>query len=141
MKKLEELEAQIQYMEMQLEDARKTLHGTIEAKGFWAKSMTPNGIIRKWDINVSDILTKLIQQTGQLCDRYASDLFILWASIQKKLDDGSMTNSKYVFAIRESGVDHDVWYEINKDIPHYYRAVWFLDVEVNGEYIYMILHR
>ena len=42
----------------------------IEATGSW------NDYRECWDINTSDILTKLIQAAGRLCDRYASDLFI-----------------------------------------------------------------
>ena len=141
-KKIEQLEAKLKWKEEQLEEARKALRGTVEAQGRLNETYTREGLICKWEINVSDILTKLIKEVGRLCDNYASDLFIAWNVIQKKLDNGTMRgNDRYIFAIRDSGVDHAAWYENHKNEHNYYRAVWFLDVTTDNGKIEMILHK
>lgn len=140
-KRIEQLEAELKWKEDQLEDARKALRGTIEAQGSLGETYTRCGILYSWEINVSDILTKLIKEAGRLCDSYASDLFVTWKEIQQKLDNGTMQSTRYVFAIRDSGVDHAPWYENHKDEPNYYRAVWFLDVETTEKQIKMTLHK
>lgn len=141
-KRIEQLEWELKYKEEQLEDARKALCGTIEATGSLETVYARDGIHHKWAINISDILTKLIKEVGRLCDNYASDLFIGWNEIQKKLDNGTMRGDElYVFAIRDGGVDHEQWYENHKDKPNYYRAVWFLDIETTDRQIKMVLHK
>lgn len=141
-KRIEQLEWELKYKEEQLEDARKALCGTIEATGSLETVYARDGIHHKWAINVSDILTKLIKEVGRLCDSYASDLFISWNEIQKKLDNGTMRGDElYVFAIRDDGVDHEQWYEQHKDDRNYYREVWFLDVEATENQIKMTLHK
>lgn len=141
-KRIEQLEAELKWKDEQLEDARKALCGTIEATGSLETVYARDGIRHKWAVNVSDILTKLIKEVGRLCDNYASDLFIEWNEIQKKLDNGTMCGDElYVFAIRDGGVDHEQWYENHKDEPNYYRAVWFLNVYTNDGQIKMILHK
>lgn len=140
-KRIEQLEAELKWKEEQLEDARKALCGTVEAQGSLSETYTRSGILYNWGINVSDILTKLIKEVGRLCDSYASDLFVIWKEIQQKLDNGTMQSTRYVFAIRDSGVDHALWYENHKDEPNYYRAVWFLDVETTEKKIKMTLHK
>ena len=141
-KRIEQLEWELKYKEEQLEDARKALCGTIEATGSLETVYARDGIHHKWAINVSDILTKLIKEVGRLCDSYASDLFISWNEIQKKLDNGTMRGDElYVFAIRDGGVDHEQWYEQHKDDRNYYREVWFLNVEATENQIKMTLHK
>ena len=141
-KKIEQLEWELKYKEEQLEDARKALCGTIEATGSLENYFGNGTVSHKWAINVSDILTKLIKEVGRLCDNYASDLFISWNEVQKKLDNGTMRGDElYVFAIRDGGVDHEQWYENHKDEPNYYRAVWFPNVYTNDEQIRMVLHK
>lgn len=141
-KRIEQLEAELKWKEEQLEDARKALCGTIEATGSLETVYARDGIRHKWAINVSDIFTKLIKEVGRLCDSYASDLFISWNEIQKKLDNGTMYGDElYVFAIRDSGVDHREWYENHKDDYGRYRAVWFLNVYTNDGKIKMVLHK
>ena len=139
--RIKQLELELEYKEEQLENARKALHGTVEAKGILDSIYTREGVRKKWEINTSDVLTKLIKEVGRLCDSYASDLFIHWNGIQQKLDNGTMRDDRYVFAIRNSGVDHAPWYEHHKDEHNYYRAVWFLDVETTDTQIKMILHK
>lgn len=141
-KRIEELEAQLKWKEEQLEDSRKALNCVIEAKGNLDITYTPMGISEKWDINTSDILTKLIKEVGRLCDSYASDLFVQWKyEVADKLDNGTLKSSTKVFAIREGGVDHKSWYELHKDEHRYYRAVWFLDIETTDRQIKMVLHK
>lgn len=38
-----------------------------------------------FNINTSSILTRLIQEAGRWCERFASDLFVSWRSIEQKL--------------------------------------------------------
>lgn len=140
-KRIEQLEWNLKWKEEQLEEVRKALHGTVEAHGNLDSLYTRSGILYSWEINVSDILTKLIKEVGRLCDSYASDLFVTWKEIQQKLDNGTMQSTRYVFAIRDSGVDHAPWYENHKDEPNYYRAVWFLDIETTDKQIKMVLHK
>lgn len=141
-KRIEQLEAELKWKEEQLEEARKALCGTVEAQGNLEEVLITYGFMYKWNINVSSILTTLIKEVGRLCDNYASDLFISWEEIQKKLDNGTLRgNERYIFAIRNSGVDHAAWYENHKDETNYYRAVWFLDVETTDGKIKMTLHK
>lgn len=100
----------------------------IEATGNWSES---NKI---FDINYSSILTRLIQEAGRWCERYASDLFIDWKHIEKSLSDPEYKGEVRLFGFRESGVDHTAWvlnkynnliYDRNE-----YRAIWKLTVKV-----------
>lgn len=103
----------------------RTIH--YEAKGQWVESK-PYSKEGKWDINYSDILTQLIQSCGRYCQRYASDLFIDWASVVRELNKGEPIDKKYIFAIRTDGVDHDSYYEARKDKGGYHE-VWELKVK------------
>ena len=62
----------------------------------------------KWDINYSSILTHLIQWTGRMCERFASDLFISWSSIVEELTEPDIDKT-FLFGLREDGVDHTNW--------------------------------
>jgi hypothetical protein len=97
----------------------------------------------KWDINYSSILTKLIQEAGRWCEHYASDLFITWEILEKRLNNGDLfgKDNRLVFAFREMGVDEISYYERHKADKDYYRAVWFLDVTTADELITMRLHK
>ena len=93
---------------------------------------------RNWDINYSSILTKLIQECGRLCERYASDLFIDWMSIAKKIENKTLETSIHLFGIRENGVDHATFilsrYENNgRNAMYEYRKIYRLDISVNEE--------
>lgn len=52
-----------------------------EATGEWSNDIF--GSEKSWNINYSDILTLLIQKAGTICKNYASDLFIIWSSLEK----------------------------------------------------------
>ncbi len=103
-------------------------------------------------VNYCSILTALIQVAGRICRRYASDLFIDWMSINKKLQDKSYNGGKYLFGFREDGVDHApyVLSRLNSSGFLYSRSVikemYMLEIKVehNEEYpddidIYMYL--
>ena len=69
---------------------KKTCFGkTIEADG--------QIICGKPSINLSSILTVLIQEAGRWCRSYASDLFIYWSSLQKQ-SPGSELSAMLVFS-------------------------------------------
>ena len=71
----------------------------------YGRSAVSNGV-RKQDVNYSDILTKLIQDAGRICDSYASDLFIHWKyDIVDKMDNNELTTSTYEIGFRQSGVE------------------------------------
>lgn len=61
---------------------------------------------RKQDVNYSDILTKLIQDAGRICDSYASDLFIHWRYlIEDKMENNELTACTFQIGFRQSGVE------------------------------------
>ena len=100
---------------------------------------------RDFDINYSSILTKLIQESGRLCESYASDLFITWNSIERKLKEKTMETSVYLFGIREMGVDHNEFilsrYNNNGCYAKYeYRKIYRLNIFVEGDLIRMELY-
>jgi hypothetical protein len=59
----------------------------------------------KWSINYSDILSTLIKEAAK-CEKYASDLFIDWLSLNKRLEDREYTGENMLFGFRDMGVDH-----------------------------------
>lgn len=90
-------------------------------------TMNPTDSSPRYSINLSDILTKLIQDTGRFCMRFANDLLVDIDTITKAIEDPD-NNGVYAIAIRESGVDgngyvrgqmmNSVW---NSD---YYRCIY-----------------
>lgn len=126
---------EIKYKDEQIQDLRDALAGTKKEKGSF------NEVGGRWEINYSSILTKLIQEAGRWCECHASDLFALWSSIEQKLENGTLGTDNFVFAFKEIGVDDKEPYKRHKANRNYYRAVWFLDVTVNGDKIEMILHK
>ena len=127
---------ELQWKDEQIAELRSTLAGTITETGSY------NPLEGKWEINYSSILTRLIQEAGRWCESYASDLFVQWKyKIDQKLDNGTLYTDTFVFAFRDSGVDHEEWYENHKNEYNYYRAVWFLDVLTDKGKIKMMLHK
>lgn len=87
--------------------------------------------------NFSSIITKLIQEAGRFCLRYASDLFIDLQEICKTIEDGTIVDSSYLFGFRESGVDGDNYiinnlYKNNYS-PYLYRSIWRLDIKIEKD--------
>ncbi len=130
-----EKDFEIEYRDEQIKDLKEALAGTKREIGCF------NPLKGKWEINYSTILTKLIQEAGRWCEYYASDLFITWHDIDKKLDDGTMCTEQFIFGFRNNGVDHKEWYELHKNDVGRYRAVWFLDVTINDGKMEMVLHK
>lgn len=115
------------------------------------------------DINMSGILTHLIQQTGRFTEYYASDLFISWNSVLRTLDEcvkkrprtadeTNETNTDdiqeinyIIFGIRKCGVDgntftfHRLMETGNNPIydyvypEHVYRKIFGLKLTVTWE--------
>ena len=133
---MEDKDFELQWKDEQIADLRSIISGTITETGSY------NPLEGKWEINYSSILTRLIQEAGRWCESYASDLFVQWKyRIDQKLDNGTLYTDTFVFAFRDSGVDHEEWYENHKNEYNYYRAVWFLDVVVDEGKIKMTLHK
>ncbi len=100
---------------------------------------------RDFDINYSSILTKLIQECGRLCESYASDLFITWDSIKRKLEEKTMATSVYLFGIREMGVDTNDFILCRYNnygchAKYEYRKIYRLNVVVEDDVITMELY-
>ena len=98
----------------------------------------------RFDINYSTILTKLIQEAGRWCERYASDLFIDWISLMEKLADRNFEGGCFIFGFRRDGVDHTSYIlsRLNDgESKEYYRSIWRLEVEVEDKQITMVLGR
>lgn len=109
----------------------------IEETGCWQHNMFGKLC---YDINYSNILTKLIQLAGINCKHYASDLFISWESLLKEMEEKGVdfAGGKYLFGFRESGVDHNS-YVLNTFNPYgcitsnpqkYYKELYLLEIKV-----------
>lgn len=92
----------------------------------------------KWEINYSNILTKLIQIAGSICHFYASDLFIDWCSLEHELTKREIEKKKILFGFRESGVDHTLYVlnRLNMQASAYsyettYKAVYMIELYIN----------
>ena len=118
------LEWEISQRDEKIKELREILNGTIRENGSYSPSKG------KWEINYSSILTKLIQEAGRWTERYASDLFLGWKEIDEILSNPITESTSRIFAFREAGVDGDIFYEHNKSNPHYYRAVWKLEINL-----------
>lgn len=90
------------------------------------------------NLNYSSILTKLIQEAGRWCRRYASDLFVDWHSLANDIDNGTLDSRTMLFGFREDGVDGNTFicsrYTQDRMISRYdYRALWRLDITVDDD--------
>lgn len=116
---------------MKTMDDFKEIMGAVHIKeGSFQLSRDFNGI------NYSDILTKLIQEAGHWCRRYASDLFIDWEVIDRQIKDRTIQSGSYLFGFREDGVDDKTYilHRYNANEPREtYRAIWRLDIVVDDD--------
>lgn len=94
------------------------------------------------EINMSSIYTKLIQETGRFCERYADDLLIDIARVKticENMDSIEHEAHAYVaFGIRRDGVDSNSYiaikihgsgaYRSNSVINDYYRRVYCVKI-------------
>lgn len=120
-----------------------TIEKDFSTKLYWSEVIEAEG--RNFDINYSSILTKLIQECGRLCESYASDLFITWNIISRKLEDKTLETSIYLFGISEMGVDHNAFilsrYNNNGSYAKYhYRKIYRLNVVVEDDLVTMELY-
>ena len=130
-----------------------TTETLMEALRPYSKPITATGYYSQyshnWDINCSSILTALIQSAGRYCQYYASDLFIDWSAIDRRLgnNDDSYTDGVYehLFGIRKSGVDginYILSQANNNDIGYfsqYYSEIFKLTVTIDADNIKMEL--
>lgn len=59
----------------------------------------------EYDVNISSIATKLIQEIGTYCKNYASDFLITWKNVEDLIHNRHDTKTTILFGIREMGVD------------------------------------
>lgn len=93
---------------------------------------------RYWEINLSSILSKLIVDTGRFAESFASDLFISWKSFEKELENPDYSGGKYLFGIRQSGVDHESFMisrfnDMQYYALNYYRKIYVMIVTVEPD--------
>lgn len=120
----------------------------IVATGYWTVPLFESE--QQWNINYSDILTKLIQYAGRYCEHYASDLFIIWKyNIEDKMKDRNLESFTLRLGFREMGVDHEVSSDpertpITNNLKecgsYYYRKLATLKIEIDKENIKMTLN-
>lgn len=91
----------------------------------------------KWGVSYSPILTRLIQEAGRFCERFASDLFIDWKGVEEWMNDPT-ERRVWMFGFRRNGVDHDA-YVLTGHNEREYRSLWILECECDGENITMML--
>lgn len=108
----------------------------IAAHGRFLENMSYDG--KYWDVCYSEILSKLIVDTGRFAERFASDLFIDWSTIEKCLCDPNYEGGKYLFGIRQSGVDPAAFVVSKFNSKQYYandyyRKIYVLLVTVNPD--------
>lgn len=88
------------------------------------------------NVNLSSILTVLIQEAGRWCRSYASDLFIYWEALTERMKDGSLETGSMLFGFRELGVDNakSIFHHYTQSpyvAAHEYRSIWRLDIVVS----------
>lgn len=99
---------------------------------------------KKYDVNYSSILSRLITDAGRFCLSYASDLFIWWGEVVNNLsvyeEDSSRTA---IFGICENGVDNAcaAAANIERGMYHYYRSIWGLKIEKKGNKLDLCLEK
>lgn len=100
------------------------------------------------EINTSSILTRLIQEAGRWCERFASDLFIYWQSIVAKMEslDDDNREETILLGFRKDGVDstQSVLYQYNENGRTYadghYRKLYRLDMSYSDNSVLLRLY-
>ena len=93
----------------------------------------------EYNVNITNITTKLIQETGRFVEDYASDLLIDIDAINRDLKEKGILEEPtiHICALRKSGVDGETFYynrvRDNKSPEDYYRRV-FAVVIIPGAY-------
>lgn len=118
------------------------------------KTITADGYISsysgKFEVNHSSILTRLIQEAGRYCERFASDLFIDWQSVLRYIDEAEESPAEektFLFGFRQDGVDGNSFIESRFTSGAYaypekeYRSLWRLDIQIIADTMSMTLGR
>ncbi len=112
-------------------------------------------------VNLSDILTFLIQNTGRFVERYASDLFIIWQNVetmvnQTKNRKGLPPEEAIIyFGLRKQGVDNNSYIMINLketavpvendafyiDYEKTYRKLFAIKITIDNNYMCHVMLR
>lgn len=61
----------------------------------------------KFDMNLSKLATKLIQDTGRFCENYASDLLLTWTNIERAISIYETPKSIFCVGIKSDGIDEN----------------------------------
>lgn len=100
------------------------------------------GSDRRASINISSMLTLLVQDSGRYAERFASDVIISANSLTEAIKDPDECNGRiFLFGIRESGVDH---YEFVREqmqnsanrisyFDNYYRKVYAIHTYITED--------
>lgn len=111
----------------------------IEASGRWLDLDYNDS---HFSINYSDILTRLIKSAGMHCEHFASDLFIDWSNLQKRLCNKEYKGEKLLFGMRENGVDGNIFVlckynnPLTYDIEKEYKEIFLLDIQIEQNKYY-----
>lgn len=100
------------------------------------------------NINYSEILSRLINEAGQVCRSYSSDLFISWENLLLDISKTEEENAEIIryFGFREFGVDHEAYVKTRLSAPdcygdHPYYSIFKLTVSLKGDRIEMKLEQ
>lgn len=94
------------------------------------------GYVGRFGVNYTSIQSRLIQEAGRWCKRYASDILYDLSEIERELGSPNLEKSTHFFGFRENGVDHAefILSRLNGGSPkEVYRAVWKLEISVTNE--------
>lgn len=124
-----------------MEETKKELAFT-EGKYVYKNSNPSEG---KWEINYSNILTKLIQAAGSTCESYASDLFIDWPSVVTEINQNKAEEINFLFGFRDSGIDYRSYtsQSSRRTLPlvaKEYKKVYLLNTTKMKDKIYLRLY-
>ena len=124
-----------------MEETKKELAFT-EGKYVYKNSNPSEG---KWEINYSNILTKLIQAAGSTCESYASDLFIDWPSVVTEINQNKAEEINFLFGFRDSGIDYRSYTSQSSRrtlalVAKEYKQVYLLNTTKMKDKIYLRLY-
>ena len=114
-------------MNMYIRRTKKMSKIIAEASGQWLEPYYTNEW--GWNVNMSCILTKLIQYAGRYVDNYASDLFIIWkynVENREKLRNKDWNETIFI-GFRQYGVDNssEPWGVGNKVCEQYKNNMYY----------------
>ena len=112
---------------------------TMSEQGNW------NNFCRRWEINYSNILSRLILLAGRYCDNHSSDLFIFWENhIIENITERDWESETAYLAFYGGGVDwattdseYDHLKETYDENPYMYRKIVELNIVADGNKILM----